>query len=1177
MEECYMFLLSLKKVKSIILALIFCFTANIFLPYSAPAAVLPYMPQPGTMIASSEKADLPLPVGIEFHNNNPFDFNFVLSRTGNRDTEFLRAQAEIITKYFFAALTMPAEDLWVNLSPYEQDHISTEALAQTELGKDLLGEDYVLKQLAASLTYPESESGKAYWGVITGVRHFSGEKVSDTAFNKVWIVPGEMLIEESNGKARIAKAQLKVMCEEDYLACRQAGLAMQQNNVGAALASVPNKRAQASSAPTESFKKYILPSIEQEVNQGKRFAHLRQIYYAVMLAGWFKRKLHDTVLSQTFFDKNKIQGAANDDPAIREKIYNEYVKAFQQGAYNYVKKETTWSRGHVPEAPNIVRGTVRVPGQRIIKRAYFSGGAEMGAAADAPIVSVPDAATFGSRAHVKAASDAASASRDDSFVNGAKIDNTLADKETLALGQLVHGWLKEQLRLINIESEFVSELWYEHYDNISAAAQGETVVKTVEPVDSAIMGTRTSVTYKIVNGALAVTLSVPGHEPIEKLFLISDIKITTEDTFLFAHAVQDWADDLHASAAWQQNAVVGELRSYGIGDTKQLIDQAMATPGEAVRAHPKSPIYFLFDAGELIVRVELQRGIAQTAEISLGDVRFRRGLSKEQAKPVYALAPAHTVFSARRAYEFADRYSFANDTFNRLSAMVRERFPDRGLGEATIWVNQQSQLKKDHIEIFFVGNDGVLPLEVRLQVKSNRKDRSNLQLSLDRNTGDVAVVNAKTGERLLGWNVVLSPRRPVLPPKPAPSPFPTAEELAEQLEKMIVEGMEDLMFPRQQMQDAIASFYERGREYACSVRFYYNEDAYALVLEPKFRDPEAVLYKFNSLGKNNRRKTISLPLQLRQAPAMQAKPAAQSAPAVPPASIVLQPFRRSGVEPLRDQSLHAQPPLIVPRHGSEPEERSDAVAKWMKRGGRHMPEQPDVLKAPIKPVPAPGNPRVTDRISIIPAVGDLTLIEKQEMSRGGKEALLKAAAPAAPVSTQPLLETAVVSAPAKVSLSNSQEQLARAIFVRLLHEVKMKQGWVDSNRFKVRVVEGHELLDAIRQQVLKPSANGKSRGLGVECTSKEEGITRLSCVVQVSSSKEGMSYRVDGLNGRVEGKFSYPDTQTAPAIDGGVKLEQAANGMNIQVQAGGSAFTLDAGWSRPDIKGVRFSIEEVVP
>jgi hypothetical protein len=47
--------------------------------------------------------------------------------------------------------------------------------------------------------------------------------------------------------------------------------------------------------------------------------------------------------------------------------------------------------------------------------------------------------------------------------------------------------------------------------------------------------------------------------------------------------------------------------------------------------------------------------------------------------------------------------------------------------------------------------------------------------------------------------------------------------------------------------------------------------------------------------------------------------------------------------------------------------------------------------------------------------------------------------------------------------------------------------------------------------------------------------------------------------------------------DGGVKLGAAASGENIQTQSNGSAFTLDAGWSRPDIKGVRFRIVEIIP
>jgi ABC-type sulfate/molybdate transport systems ATPase subunit len=63
-----------------------------------------------------------------------------------------------LIKYFLASLTIPEKDLWVNLShPYEKDRmIARKNLGQTEMGRDMLAQDYILKQLTASLIYPES-------------------------------------------------------------------------------------------------------------------------------------------------------------------------------------------------------------------------------------------------------------------------------------------------------------------------------------------------------------------------------------------------------------------------------------------------------------------------------------------------------------------------------------------------------------------------------------------------------------------------------------------------------------------------------------------------------------------------------------------------------------------------------------------------------------------------------------------------------------------------------------------------------------------------------------------------------------------------------------------------------------------------------------------------------------
>jgi len=73
-----------------------------------------------------------------------------------------------LVSYFMAALTVPETDFWVNLSPYEADDVIPQQLSDTDFGRDLLVQDYVLKQVAASLTHPESALGKKYWQSVNG-------------------------------------------------------------------------------------------------------------------------------------------------------------------------------------------------------------------------------------------------------------------------------------------------------------------------------------------------------------------------------------------------------------------------------------------------------------------------------------------------------------------------------------------------------------------------------------------------------------------------------------------------------------------------------------------------------------------------------------------------------------------------------------------------------------------------------------------------------------------------------------------------------------------------------------------------------------------------------------------------------------------------------------------------
>jgi len=361
------------------------FIFNMALPNAAQANVLPYMCAPGAMIAPTADYALPQLVGMRFNSDNPFDFTFILnSGNASRTQEALRPEIEKLSKYFLAALTIPEKDLWVNLSPYEQNRISTTELAQTDLGEDMLGEDYVLKQLAASLTYPELESGKQYWNKINGVGANNHSPVN--SFNKVWIMPDKIRVLESVNQAVIDYTKLKVMTEADYLAQQKNNRVGANNHSPVSVGTAP-----VGTVPQVAFRQHILPLIEKEVNSGKNFAQLRQFYSAIIMAVWFKKKLHDTVLSQKYFDQKKLQGAQADDLAIREKIYNEYLKAFQQGVYNYVKKERVAANGDGSLA-RMADGkrTVPISGMKITRRAYFSGGVVGATTLSTEDITVPD-------------------------------------------------------------------------------------------------------------------------------------------------------------------------------------------------------------------------------------------------------------------------------------------------------------------------------------------------------------------------------------------------------------------------------------------------------------------------------------------------------------------------------------------------------------------------------------------------------------------------------------------------------------------------------------------------------------------------------------------------------------------------------------------------------------------
>ena len=113
------------------------------------------------------------------------------------------------------------------------------------------------------------------------------------------------------------------MLEEDYAA-------RQQDSVGVTSRS-PVRNDDASKLSQSIIRELLIPEIEKEVNEGETFTNLRQIYSSMILATWYKAKLKDSFLRQVYIDQNKTKGVDTQDKEINQKIYNQYIEAFNTG------------------------------------------------------------------------------------------------------------------------------------------------------------------------------------------------------------------------------------------------------------------------------------------------------------------------------------------------------------------------------------------------------------------------------------------------------------------------------------------------------------------------------------------------------------------------------------------------------------------------------------------------------------------------------------------------------------------------------------------------------------------------------------------------------------------------------------------------------------------------------
>jgi len=333
------------RILAVVISVVFSLTT--IAPYGqtqvVPALQALSLPEPGSRVSLSSAFTPVLLKGLTLYPDNPLKFDFIFDHgEANHKEAALQDETEKLIRYFLASLTIPHSELWVNLSPHEGDRIIPDALAKTEMGRDLLAQDYLLKQLSASLIYPEDDLGEKFWSKVyeKSQELYGTTEIPVNTFNKVWIMPDSASVYEHDKTVYIVDSKMKVLMDSDYMAMKMGRKADESAmEIGA-----------------DVIRELIIPEIEKEINYGKNFSSLRQIHHSLILAQWYKETIKESLLSEVYVDQNKTHGIDKSDAALKEQIYEQYMAAYKKGVFDFIKEE--YDQLNEEEIP----------------RKYFSGG-----------------------------------------------------------------------------------------------------------------------------------------------------------------------------------------------------------------------------------------------------------------------------------------------------------------------------------------------------------------------------------------------------------------------------------------------------------------------------------------------------------------------------------------------------------------------------------------------------------------------------------------------------------------------------------------------------------------------------------------------------------------------------------------------------------------------------------
>ncbi|MFA6384257.1 MAG: hypothetical protein WCY10_02665, partial [Candidatus Omnitrophota bacterium] len=265
---------------------------------------------------------------------NTHNINLILDKGDAKTLSPSQVQdaSRILFQYFQIGLSLPNSMFWVNLRPDDPANIIDPYVEKTDLGKVLLEADLQLKKDMAACTSPDTKEGRAYWNKLYSKAEslFGQSDMEIPTVTRPWIVPGEIIMAQSQDSAYVYKATLKVMLEQDYLKDAKG------------VDSSDPRFNELNEYSSQLIREAILPKLTREVNSAKRYAGLRQVYYSLILAQWYKWTKQSALFAAQI-DRRNLDGLTSKTQWSKQTYYEAYKKSFQQGEYN--REETVSSQG----------------------------------------------------------------------------------------------------------------------------------------------------------------------------------------------------------------------------------------------------------------------------------------------------------------------------------------------------------------------------------------------------------------------------------------------------------------------------------------------------------------------------------------------------------------------------------------------------------------------------------------------------------------------------------------------------------------------------------------------------------------------------------------------------------------------------------------------------------------